>query len=569
MRRQAIPDPIEHLDLHVQLSAACAVLEAEVQSGSYVPKSPNRLLMEKSKGLCRQIVVPSARDALVLQALSDALWVDLKKSALTKNAFWAPSDQAFSKPRNTTDDEYGAGNPWLSFQQAIFGFAKEKNYIVVTDIANYYDTISYVHLRNALSSLSHIRETALDLLLHILSRMLWQPDYMPQVAVGLPQMNLDAPRLLAHAFLFDLDAMLVDDSEIEYARYMDDIDIGIDDISKAKMIVRNLDLALHTRQMRLNSGKTQILSRDSASRHFKIEENTVLDEVDVRIRARKECGISDHSIRKELVALWNSWSKRNCFADGNGEKILKRLINMARIVRLDIGGPWFSKLLLEKPALRGVALNWWQHSPKPERYLGLLASSVESGQIVDDVGFIEIAISIVSARLPETSVVSTDLQRVLGKLDRKELWQLYAYLWMLSKYASDKEVMIAIEESVTQWSTNDAAARLVAGLLPRFRKPDDKNKLWRIVRETGNREARAVLEFQRSLLQSREGYAGVKNILLAPNPSLPNRLSHSKFLMVLAVLQNEDINQQAKVSLLKCHDGAFNDPYYMRIAYLQ
>ena len=80
--------------------------------------------------------------------------------------------------------------------------------MVITDISNYYDSISYIHLRNVISGILHAEEPVLDMLIYVLSDLLWQPDYMPRVEIGLPQINLDAPRLLAHCFLYELDACL-------------------------------------------------------------------------------------------------------------------------------------------------------------------------------------------------------------------------------------------------------------------------------------------------------------------------------------------------------------------------
>src|SRR5262249_37948651 len=125
--------------------------------------------------------------------------------------------------------------------------------------------ISYDHLRNILADLSLAREHALDLLIYTLSCMLWQPDYMPRVPVGLPQSNLHAPRLLAHCFLFEVDNMLAHYKNIDFARYMDDMDIGVDSVADARAVLRDLDLALQTRQIRLNSGKTKILSEGEAA----------------------------------------------------------------------------------------------------------------------------------------------------------------------------------------------------------------------------------------------------------------------------------------------------------------
>ena len=178
MRRQPIPDPLENLDFHIRLDAVCAAIEAEVLSGAYIPNTPIRFLSEKSKGLCRQLVIPSVKDALVLQTLSDALWSEIRTKAPTTNSFYAPNDNQMSKVIKGHSSEYGSLNAWLTFQQTIFGFARKRQFVVVTDIANYYDSISYDHLRNILADLSIAREHALDLLIYTLSCMLWQPDYM-------------------------------------------------------------------------------------------------------------------------------------------------------------------------------------------------------------------------------------------------------------------------------------------------------------------------------------------------------------------------------------------------------
>jgi hypothetical protein len=49
---------------------------------------------------------------------------------------------------------------------------------------------------------------------------------------------------------------------------MDDIDVGVDTIVDAKRVLRSVDLVLQTKQVRLNSGKTAILTRSEAIRAF-------------------------------------------------------------------------------------------------------------------------------------------------------------------------------------------------------------------------------------------------------------------------------------------------------------
>jgi hypothetical protein len=90
LRSYPLPDPIEHLDFHLDLTENCRQLEQLVCSGHYLPAPAHRILMEKSRGLCRQIVIPHVRDALVLQCLSDALYDDIRGKAPSKRAFLNP-----------------------------------------------------------------------------------------------------------------------------------------------------------------------------------------------------------------------------------------------------------------------------------------------------------------------------------------------------------------------------------------------------------------------------------------------------------------------------------------------
>jgi hypothetical protein len=402
MRRQIVPDPLENLDFHTKLDANCAAIEAEICRGGYIPRPPMRFLSEKSRGLCRQVVIPSIKDALVLQTLSDALWVELRKKAPTNKAFFAPNDHQFSTVIKGHGSEYGAVTAWIAFQQSIFGFAKSRKYIVVTDIANYYDFISYDHLRNVLADLSPAREHALDLLIYTLSSMLWQPDYMPRIPVGLPQSSLDAARLLAHCFLFEVDQLLSSIKGIDFARYMDDIDIGCDSVLTAKQVLRDLDLTLQTRQIRLNSGKTRILTEQQALEHFKIRENHWLDLLNDRINAKTKLGLSFAKEHTLIRLALNAGFRRNVFGTGNGEKILRRLINLARSCRADIENKHFRTLITNWPGLRHTILLWWQHSNHAALQLNIVASFVEDGAIVDDAAIIEAAAAVVSARLPKT-----------------------------------------------------------------------------------------------------------------------------------------------------------------------
>lgn len=565
MRRQSIPDPLEHLDFHTKLDAMCRSIESEVYAGSYIPQPPTRLLAEKSRGLCRQLVIPTVKDALILQTLSDALWGEIRSKAPSENAYYAPSDHQFSKARRGHSREYGSLNAWIAFQERIFGFTSRKPYIVITDVANYFDFISHEHLRNVLADLSLAREHSLDLLLYALSYMTWQPDYMPRIAIGLPQANLDAPRLLAHSFLFDVDKVLLS-KRVEFARYMDDIDIGVDSISEAKEVLRDLDLSLQTRQLRLNSGKTKIMSEAEARQHFKIRENALLDNLASRIDLKLRAGISLTTEAKLICWALERGLRDDHFISGNGDKILKRLINLGRQSKCEIADKPFWFIIVRFPSLRSTALAWWLESADPEQKLSLIAEFLEDGGIVDDAAVIDVAVALTACRLTKSPAVEAILVRIVAALDLKSPWHFYAKAWILSKYGSDDDLMRLIDGSVSMWVTREPLSRLVGGLSSRFAASPHKVKYEAIIRRAGTFSSQAVLHFHSELQSRTAGYKAVKKFISATNPSLPNRITHAKFLMLLSVLHNKTLPPSEVSHLKTTHNIALSDDFYSAVA---
>jgi hypothetical protein len=362
MRTQAVPDAVEFLDFHFDIKKRATQIESLVCGGNYLPSPILRLTMEKSKGLCRQISLPDPSDALILQILSNRLWSEIKAKAPSKTAFYAQQDQAFSKKNiDEGEDEWGYGPiaAWLDFQKEILKFTQSRKFIVVTDISNYYDFIIHQFLRAILSEYGLEKEFALDLLLFILDAMLWRPDYMPNFGIGLPQMDLDAPRLLAHTHLFEVDGLFSSDPDADYARYMDDIDFGVDSVAKAKCVLRDLDLTLQTRNLRLNSGKTKILTAREAERHFVVRENYFIDKLGARLEQRFFLQKWESFYGRLALRILRSPRAREVFKQGNGSKIIKRLLTVIKVTKARIDDDNFAWLLRDYPGLRKELFAAW------------------------------------------------------------------------------------------------------------------------------------------------------------------------------------------------------------------
>lgn len=567
MRTQIVPDAVEFLDFHLDLRKRCTDLEELICRGNYRPKPIMRLTVEKSKGLCRQIALPDPSDALVLQALSNTLWEEIKKQAPSDTAFFAPQDQPFQK-RNPIqeDDEWGYGpiESWMDFQEEILNFSKKRKYVFVTDIANYYDSIIHNFLRAILSDYGLEREHALDLLLFILDATLWRPDYMPNIGIGLPQMDLDAPRLLAHTHLFEVDALFSNSPDVDYARFMDDIDFGVDTIAKAKTVLRDLDLALQTRNLRLNSGKTKILTAAEAWLHFRIADNKALDEITARISNRSYLTYWRDFYSRYVPWLIARGLKTKRFESGNGGKIIKRLLT--RVAHLDAPLPdsVFRTLLYDFPGLRPNLFKTWSVSEIPASQINILAAFLQSGQAVDDLVFVSSVMALVNSPFAKP-MTNTQFRFIRYALSDGSPAQTYALLILTARFETPSLLLWEIKDKREIWSKNIFLGRLVAGFSPLFRYTPEWQDFRDLVVRWSGPEVLSVLDFHEEIAAKSVGYNKVRKFVEAGNPSLGVGISFAKVMMVLGAIKNGSLSKIERAKLVGKNPKMMSDYHYHRL----
>ncbi|MFD1797178.1 hypothetical protein ACFSC1_14415 [Paracoccus aurantiacus] len=561
MRDQFMCDGIENFDFHVSRKVESQKLSHLILSGDYVPQKAQRILVEKSKGLCRQLVIPSIRDAIVLQCLSDALYSEIKGKAPTSKAFFEPKDHKFSSPPSG----YGTFAAWLNFQKELFEFSKTRKFVVVTDIANYYDSISYVHLRNAIASISGVDECVIDMLIYVLGDLLWQPDYTPRIEVGLPQINLDAPRLLAHCFLYELDSYLASDPGRDFVRYMDDIDIGVDTIVDAKRALKTVDLVLQTKQVRLNSGKTVILTRPEAIRHFRIFENARLDSVQASVDHRVRHGLPLDRQRAHVEARIRQGLRKKSFDAGNGEKVLKRWLGLAAKTGAVVKPEALEDLVKRRPSVRENVYSFIRSRPLTPSIAGILARASQSGLLVDDAAMVEM-----SNYLVETFVKNKRchamLEAVIASNDPQSYFGLYSRLWLLSKYGTPAQILTTLRDARNIWSPHERLGRLAASFMPLFHGSPEETPLKRLLGDTLNSGVRDTYKFHMKLATDLPTFKAMFDALKAPNPSRGTGITHAKFLCLLSALKNPAAPVAQITTLRANHSRAFEDAYYKEIS---
>ncbi len=562
MRDQFLNDGIENFDFHLLKSLECQKLSNLIISGKYVPQRPQRILVEKSKGLCRQLVIPTPRDALVLQCLSDALYKQIKDKAPTDRSFFEPKEHRFSTLRS----RYGTFASWLNFQRELFKFSKNRSFIVVTDIANYYDSISYIHLRNAISSITDVDECILDMLIYVLSDLLWQPDYTPRIEIGLPQINLDAPRLLAHCFLYELDSYLESQKQYDFARYMDDIDIGTDTKVDAKRALQAIDLVLQARQVRLNSGKTQILSREQALVHFRVIENAELDEFGSEVDRMLKAGEDTSKQQSFVEATLRSKLRKGDFDTGNGEKILKRWLTLASKLNCHISTQNLEKIILMRPNVRENALAYIRSQPLTPSRCRALRNVIASKWLIDHAGLVDIANYLVESRVQYKNGRDQHLNDIIFTFDCNDYFGFYCKIWMQSKYSSIEELLKTIVRHKSTWHSYEQLGRLVGSMRPLFYDSDIEREYIDEVANSVNSGARDTYKFHGRLTTDLHTFDGMFYALVNPNKSRGTWITHPKYLCLLSALRNNAAPNSRRSTLRKNNETALTDAYYKATA---
>ena len=276
LRRQPLADLHDFLDVHRNLEPYLRTLRTEVLTGNYRPLPPEIILIEKRDGIPRRLCLPAPADAILLQTVADALEPAIRAQQPHANAYYSRSHA----PPSAKDVDGTFGYQWWvlwpEFQTRIWHFAATYSHVVVTDVANYFDCIPLAGLRNRIASCGVFKETVLNFLFFLLDAFTWRPFYMPHSGVGLPQLNFDAPRLLAHAYLFPVDEELQRRTGGDFVRWMDDINCGVADVGSARHLLRGLETVLNSLGIRLNAGKTTVLEARAALAHFWVNENRYL-----------------------------------------------------------------------------------------------------------------------------------------------------------------------------------------------------------------------------------------------------------------------------------------------------
>lgn len=466
LRRLEVPDLHDYYDFNYNIERRCEGIAERILSGQYRAETPLVYKIEKKLGICRHMILPSPSDALVFQVLTDSLFEELVKAQPSKQAFYARDRHSLKLPHEL---KVTLGYPWFflwpKFQEQIWGFTSSHPILVTTDLTNYYDNIALDDLRRVIAGHVHAKEALLDLLFSLIEDLTWRPDYLPRSKKGLPTIQIEAPRLMAHALLFEVDSVLKSRTNDSFVRWMDDINFGVKNHDEAAKVLGELSDVLKSRGLALNLAKTQLLSAVDAKRHFMFNENKRLDKLQARVAKLKSptaLATFGEKVSAELVVHLNECSAKN------KDKATKRYFSILGQLR-HIGAVGLCvKIYQSDVGLRSTVIRYLTKLQYCRPVTTTILRMLENTRLVDDVTKVELVQSLVDWSIPRSVAGRRFLGRLRKCLEKPATFSDWlCWFLFLSKYGEAHEALTAYEASKAIRRKEPFVARQATTLLCR------------------------------------------------------------------------------------------------------
>jgi hypothetical protein len=312
-------------------------LLGDVETGRYEPSTPQRFSVAKKMGFSRRTTLPSIPDLVLYRATVDYLYTKAKRrerkhvyfaqNTLSKKVRKIEQDPVETDPGYTFTSGRALAT-WLKYDQYRKHLLLDKihPFIVTTDITNFFDTILYDRVADALHDI-RVDRNLVGLLFFILERLSIRDAFNESPRIGIPVDDFDCSRTLAHMVLFPHDNRMAKYvGEGAYVRWMDDQNFGASSYANGLNILKQCGDSLARLHLTPNAAKSRIMSLAEASRHFHFDINSQLDAIE---KMPKERAVERKAMRMALLKIWRKYRR----VDGDGEwgKVLKRFYRLGGI----------------------------------------------------------------------------------------------------------------------------------------------------------------------------------------------------------------------------------------------
>ena len=173
---------------------------------------------------------------------------------------------------------FSSGSGYDQFREFSKSIASRKEYVLLTDIADFYNQLYLHRVNNAIEHADYNLKNIADDIETFLTRL------NDKVSQGIP-VGPAASIIMAEAALTDVDQFLID-LGVEHTRYVDDFRIFSGDKSTLESVLQKLTLYLYkNHRLTLSSEKTMILSSkefiEKLENPYEIEKIQAIEEIEV------------------------------------------------------------------------------------------------------------------------------------------------------------------------------------------------------------------------------------------------------------------------------------------------
>ncbi|MEL7005182.1 MAG: RNA-directed DNA polymerase [Bacteroidota bacterium] len=490
-------------------------------------------------------------------------------------AFYSQTKHSVQKPHEIY--EYGVNwiELWKEMQRKIYGFQQTRDLLVITDLSNYFDSIYIPELRKIISGYINGKESLLDILFKIIEGITWLPDYLPYTGRNLPTANLEAVRLLAHSFLFEIDSILQKKSGDSFTRWMDDIVVAVDTTEDAIDLLSRTSDVLKSRGLALNLSKTKVLSAKEAKFHFQIDENQYIDSIEEIVDGYEDLRsfrVNDKQTYKELEKTLYKSFKNHLKVNQHAkyyEKITKRYITTFSRLESRKLVPSLEELYKKYPGIRNNLMNYLSRigysKPSAQKVVRIL----QEIKLYDDISLFNICRLLTKWKIPDNDhgkeiINSCEEEIISFSKSRKNPFDFYCLLWFKTKYSHPIELFDFIKKYDFIWKSTPFLRRQVISILGRIYtlRKDEINQMLDMQISTSESQVVSVANSIKMFSEA-ESLEEKVRLYLFPQGEYQHRIYPlSKFVVLCSFLNSEKVRNTPLVrDLVK---EQISDPFYKK-----
>ncbi len=376
-----------------------------------------------------------------------------------------------------------------------------------------------------------------------------------------PTSNLEAIRLLAHSFLFEIDQVLKQRTHDSFTRWMDDIVIGADSRKEAIELISSISDMLKSRGLALNLSKTAIYNSKEAHYHFQIDQNKYLDSLE---------GIKkgDADYNKLTTDLKKNFKKH--FKDHGPkywDKIAKRYITTFGKLESTKLLTEISRVYLNHPGLRQNLLYYLSKIGYRKQTAKKVKEILSNIDIFDDISLYQICSLVTSWEVPINNSSKKFLQDIDATLvgasfRSKNPADFYSVLWFKAKYDQAEDLLNFIKKYQNLWQADSFLRRQVTAVMGRLLITNNKEVESLLYTQISSGIGNTVsLANQIQRFSNIDSLDGKLRFYLFPK-RVQNPYPLPKFIVLCSVLNSEKIrtNDNVRKSILE----HIKDPYYRK-----